>query len=78
MTFSSALFMPAADGVVDSTEPEDLNLRHAVLAVATGNRVKNKFMLVRNSWGDTWGLAGYAWLSQRYLAPRIKAALIIK
>lgn len=77
MTLSGTFFGPNKDGVVDADEPVDPNVKHAVLAVATGQQGKKKLVLVRNSWGDTWGLLGYAWLSERYMIPRIKFALTV-
>ena len=75
MTVSTAFYVPSSDGVVDSNEPENPTLRHAVVAVATGKRAEAKLLLVRNSWANSWGLAGHAWLSETYAAPRILAAL---
>lgn len=28
-------------------------------------------ILVRNSWGETWGQSGHAWLTETFLRPRV-------
>lgn len=78
MTISEAFFMPQAGGVIGSDEPEDAALKHAVVVVGTGTQAKQRLLLARNSWGDSWGLSGYAWLVERYASPRIRVALAIK
>lgn len=71
-TISSAFYStPDADGVIDSSEAIDRTRVHAVVAVAHGLRDGQKLVLVRNSWGRYWGINGYAWLSERYLSPRL-------
>jgi hypothetical protein len=71
MTISDAFYMPDAVGVVNSTEAPDPARRHALIAAATGECEGTKCLLGRNSWGETWGLQGHAWLAEPYLKPRI-------
>lgn len=71
LTISDAFYVPDGDGVVNSAESPDPTRRHAVVATATGERAGVKCLLGRNSWGETWGLQGHAWLAEPYLKPRI-------
>ena len=71
MSISDAFYNPDDEGVIDSSEPIDLKRRHAVVIAGTGLRAKDRFLLVRNSWGEDWGIEGYAWLAESYATPRI-------
>jgi hypothetical protein len=74
MTLSDAFYAVDAEGIVDSDEPVQTARKHALVVVAVGNRNTDRLYLVRNSWGEKWGLNGYAWLSERYLKPRLIVA----
>lgn len=69
-----------ADGIVDPAENEgpDFFRRHAVIAVGHGEWSGKRVVLVRNSWGDGWGAAGYGWLTEAFLLPRVFKLAILK
>lgn len=71
MKVSRSFFQPDGDGVItgDTTEPP-INT-HAVIAVGKGRKTSSAMVLIRNSWGEAWGVNGYAWLAEGYLRPRL-------
>jgi hypothetical protein len=77
MTTSRAFSRWDGDGVIDSAEPVEPKRRHAVIGVAVGERNGTNLLLIRNSWGKSWGHSGYAWLTERYATPRIKVVVIL-
>jgi C1A family cysteine protease len=72
ITFKVSLaFCSAETGTVrPSTSDTDIGW-HAVIAVGHGQNGGKRLLLVRNSWGETWGHEGYAWVDCDYLAPRL-------
>jgi Papain family cysteine protease len=77
MTLSDAFYRPDTDGVIAANEPTDPKRRHAVVAVGHSERGAAGLVLIRNSWGEAWGLKGYAWIATDYLAPRLTGAAIM-
>ena len=73
LMISDAFYAPDSEGIVRLPigEAPDPNRRHAVIAVGHGQIDGERAVLVRNSWGEEWGLCGYAWLPDRFLLPGI-------
>lgn len=71
MCLSDTFYRPDSDGVIDAQEPPDPQRRHAVIAAGYGSQAGKGLILIRNSWGEHWGIEGYAWLAEEYLAPRL-------
>jgi len=40
------------------------SLDHAILAVGYSTSGSQPYWLVKNSWGTSWGLAGYVWIAK--------------
>ncbi|MGO8869000.1 MAG: C1 family peptidase [Alphaproteobacteria bacterium] len=51
--------------------------RHAVIVVAHGMLGNARAILVRNSWGNGWGLNGHAWITEAFLVPRLIRVAIL-
>ena len=65
------------NGKIDDTRPPDRALCHAVVAVGYMNSVDQKFVLIRNSWGDNWCINGYGWVSEGYLRSALLGIAIL-
>jgi hypothetical protein len=76
LALSRSFYAPSPQAVVDPANGEapEPERRHAVVAVGHGTIDKNRTILVRNSWGASWGDKGHAWLKERFLEPRLFAA----
>ena len=77
MSLSRSFFSAARDGIVSANEPLEPKRVHALIAVGHGLHGTERFILVRNSWGEAWAMGGYAWLDAAYLKPRLLVAAIM-
>ena len=72
LVITDAFFDPDDDGVVSDQTPDIERSGHAVLAVGHGTHQGELAILVRNSWGEAWGLQGYAWLTRAYVERQLR------
>ena len=69
---STAFHYVDSSGLLPSSHfDQNLPSKHAVVSVGYGVLNKEKHILLRNSWGPSWGDNGHAWLSENYLTPRL-------
>lgn len=74
MSISRSFFTVLQTGIISAVEPVEPNRVHALVAVGHGSAGSDKYILVRNSWGQGWAMNGYAWLHTDYLKPRLLVA----
>jgi C1A family cysteine protease len=75
LTVFDTLFRPSPAGRIHAPAPgTKAQARHAVLAVGHDNTA----LLIRNSWGTTWALGGYGWLSNDYAKRHVHQAWVIQ
>lgn len=71
MRISPSFFRPSTEGIITGSVAELPVNSHAVVAVGYGKTLQSLVVLIRNSWGERWGLLGHAWVTEEYLGPRL-------
>jgi C1A family cysteine protease len=78
LVITDAFWTPDAAGIVPTRDPDIERGGHAVLAVGHGqDENDDRLVLIRNSWGERWGLGGHAWLAERYLARQLHQTALL-
>lgn len=80
LIITDSFYRPDGAGRILIRAPDIERGGHAVLAVGHGadNGTGEPILLIRNSWGPTWGQGGYAWLPRAYVDRQLhETALLI-
>lgn len=79
-TLTRRFFRPPSDGVVVHDDGDQVfpAPRHAVVAVGYGDHFGQPVILIRNSWGAKWGMAGHIWLAEDYLRRHMYGLALLK
>lgn len=72
VTFMASTVFCSPDSGIVRLQASDSDIAwHAVLAIGHAQSGSERLLLVRNSWGESWGLSGHAWVDLNYLVPRL-------
>lgn len=73
-----AMYTPDAEAIVRARASDAITTRrHALVAVGAGHADDGSYLLVRNSWGQSWGKAGHGWIHEPYLTPQLQTTAVI-
>ncbi len=78
IALTAVFFKPDSSGMISETSTEPTVGTHAVLGIGCGKSSGEQFVLIRNSWGVSWGKRGTAWLSTEYLQHRLLAVMLME
>ncbi len=65
-------------GFVDAPAGAPAREGHAVLAVGVLDDAPGERVIVKNSWGPTWGVNGYGFVTKGYLDAHLKGAFVLE
>ena len=75
ISLPESFFRPTAPWVISPVGP--IRGLHAVAGVGVGRHRGHRVILVRNSWGPTWGDGGYVWLDEAFITQHLKSVLLL-
>lgn len=75
ISLPESFFRPKAPWVISPTGR--MRGLHAVAGAGLGRHKGQRVVLIRNSWGPSWGEGGYAWLDEAFVAQHLKHVLVL-